>query len=154
MFHIPGVGKKAIMTGDAVKIKCSFTILLWVLANKFSFVSSSEKRRLNWSQEESRWCPARTAAIRTLSVSHPFSVWGWMCPLGERFCRSASLNCLPRCISFCFPTVKVFSGRVCTHFHSIWREHVFILILNVSHACLCLCPHGPLSKTRPSRVLC
>lgn len=43
MFHIPGVGKKAIMTGDAVKIKCSFTILLWVLANNFSFVSSSEK---------------------------------------------------------------------------------------------------------------
>ena len=42
MSHIPGVCKKAVMTGDAVKIKCSFTILLQVLANNV-FVSSSEK---------------------------------------------------------------------------------------------------------------
>ena len=39
---MPGVGKKAVMTGDAVKIKCSFTILLQVLASNV-FVSSSEK---------------------------------------------------------------------------------------------------------------
>lgn len=59
---------------------------------------------------------------------------------GERFCRSASLNCPPRCISFCFPTVKSIFWESLHSLHSIWREHVFILILNVSHACLCPLP--------------
>lgn len=54
---------------------------------------------------------------------------------GERFCRSASLNCPPRCISPAFLSTlpKVFSGRVCTTSPS-FGEHVFILILKcISH---------------------
>lgn len=96
----------------------------------FLFCFFQWRKRLNWSQEESRWCLARTAAIKTPSVSSlSLCMRMDMSIRGEWFWRSNSVNCLSHFISFYISaSKKLFAGRENVHWlHVVGKECVFIL---------------------------